>query len=209
MPEPSTKMIPPRRRGPLLYMGAFLWILVAASAFFLLQNRRDVSDGQRQSDAVSESELETGNAADDVAARTNGESQSIPAEAIWDPQGIDDFELIDVDGEKVTKSHLLGKPWVVSFIFTRCVATCPAITASMRKLAAESKEIDVRFVSLSVDPNYDTPAVLKRYAAQHGAKKSRWLFLTGDQRAIYQLIYKSPVPANAREPLPVKYFSAK
>jgi len=172
-------------------VGATLWFLVAVFAFSMLQNRNPKLDSRQNGNTISDTDVKAGDVKDKSTNGESGGSQIIPPEEIWDPEGVDNFELLDVDGKTVTKSDLLGKPWVVSFIFTRCVGTCPAITASVRKLAAQTKEVDVRFVSISVDPNYDTPAILKKYAAEHGAEKSRWLFLTGDQRAIYQLIYKS------------------
>ena len=72
--------------------------------------------------------------------------------------------------------------------YTRCAETCPLQTAALARLQPELlKDARVRLVSLTVDPEHDTPAVLRRYAEQYGADPSRWLFLTGDKNAIHRL----------------------
>jgi protein SCO1/2 len=74
---------------------------------------------------------------------------------------------------------------VADFIFTRCAAACPAMTARMAALHREAPG-DVAFVSFTVDPAHDTPDVLARYARAAGAGPN-WLFLTGAQPALYSL----------------------
>jgi len=111
--------------------------------------------------------------------------------AVWNPEGIDDFELIDQNGRKVTKADLLGRPWLVCFIFTHCTQTCPRISGQMARLQTRLKETDVRLVSITVDPANDTPEQLHGYAEIFGAEKDRWLFLTGDKEQIYKLLTDS------------------
>jgi cytochrome oxidase Cu insertion factor (SCO1/SenC/PrrC family) len=87
---------------------------------------------------------------------------------------------------------------VVNFIFTRCAGPCLSLTAEMARLQEELKErdLDVRLVTITVDPDYDTPEILKKYAEGFGADPGQWLFLTGDKDKIYQLIrdsFKMPV----------------
>lgn len=113
-----------------------------------------------------------------------------------DEKGIEDFELTERSGKKVTKADLLGKPWVVCFVFSRCSGPCPLIMGQMRILHDELKDRDVRFVTITVDPEHDTPEQLKRYADAFNADPKRWLFLTGDKKQIYGLIagsFKLPV----------------
>lgn len=104
------------------------------------------------------------------------------------------FDLKDVSGRAVTLRDLAGKYWVADFIFTRCTGMCPTLTARMASLnqamhqAMNHVESDVLFVSFSVDPDWDTPSVLGRYADAHGAEPSRWLFLTGSREDLYRLI---------------------
>ena len=101
---------------------------------------------------------------------------------------VPDFTLIERSGRQVRRADLLGKVWIANFIYTQCKETCPLQTARMAQLQAEFvNQEDLRLVSISVDPERDTPDVLSRYAKQYGADPGRWLFLTGDKRAIYVL----------------------
>jgi len=98
-----------------------------------------------------------------------------------------DFTLVNRDGQTVRRADLLGAPWIADFIFTRCGASCPMMSLRMSRLEKElPRDLGVRFVSFSVDPEYDTPKVLQEYAESFGAP-GRWLFLTGDKRTIYRL----------------------
>jgi cytochrome oxidase Cu insertion factor (SCO1/SenC/PrrC family) len=99
------------------------------------------------------------------------------------------FTLRERSGRTVSKEDLLGKVWVTDFIFTRCVDECPLVSQRMARLqAAFATQADFRLVSITVDPAHDTPEVLTRYAANFGADAQRWLFLTGEKTAIYQLV---------------------
>ena len=91
------------------------------------------------------------------------------------------FSLIDQDGQRLGKAELAGKVWMAGFIFTRCPTICPAITATMARVQKRARGIenDFRLVSFSVDPEYDTPAVLTAFAAKHHASPRMWRFLTG------------------------------
>src|SRR6185437_10442550 len=94
------------------------------------------------------------------------------------------------------KADLLGKPWLVCFVFTHCAATCPAVTRSMRELQDRLKNHDFRMITLTVDPERDTAEVLKGYGESYGADFRKWSFLRGDQRDVYRLIegsFKMPV----------------
>jgi protein SCO1/2/putative membrane protein len=120
----------------------------------------------------------------------------------WDPQGIADFELTERSGKTVTKKDLLGHPWIVGFIFTRCAGPCPLVTGQMALLQQRLKDSDVRLVTITVDPKNDTPEVLTRYADLYQADPEKWLFLTGDQDKIYKLIiesFKMPVEEQTGE----------
>jgi cytochrome oxidase Cu insertion factor (SCO1/SenC/PrrC family) len=99
-----------------------------------------------------------------------------------------DFALVERSGRPVRRSDLKGKIWVASFIFTNCADECPLMTAEMARLQAEVAAVeDMRLVSITVDPERDTPAVLSQYAERFTADPERWLFLTGDKEAIYRL----------------------
>jgi len=100
------------------------------------------------------------------------------------------FSLTNRDGRSIGLADLAGAPWVADFIFTRCPASCPLMTARMARLNRElPDDLAVRLVSISVDPEHDTPQVLQRYAESFKAP-DRWLFLTGGKQEIYQLSRK-------------------
>jgi protein SCO1/2 len=100
---------------------------------------------------------------------------------------IDGFSLYDQRGKSVRLDDLGGKVWIADFIFTGCQAACPMLTSRMRSLqrhleereAKLGRQLPVRLVSFSVDPEVDTPEKLLAYAAKWGADERRWLFLTG------------------------------
>ena len=98
------------------------------------------------------------------------------------------FTLTERSGKQVTEADLAGDVWVAAFIFTRCPASCPRISTLMKGLQPDLIKSGARLVSISVDPDYDTPEVLTQYAAGLGADPNRWWFLTGNQDAIYKLI---------------------
>jgi len=99
-----------------------------------------------------------------------------------------DFALTEASGRTVTRQDLVGHPWVADLVFTQCGGICPIMTASMSRLVESSSDLpEVRFVSVSVDPERDTPEVLTKYAERFGADRTRWLFLTGEEKAIRSL----------------------
>jgi protein SCO1/2 len=97
-----------------------------------------------------------------------------------------DFALTLQDGAQIGLADLRGKVVVVTFIYTTCADTCPLLTAKLvgiqRQLGADGAR--VRFVAITVDPEKDTPAALRRYAEGHGAKAPGWIFLTGTKGEI-------------------------
>jgi len=99
-----------------------------------------------------------------------------------------DFSLTEASGRAVTRQDLSGHPWVADLVFTQCGGICPTMTAAMSRLVASSTDLpQVRFVSISVDPERDTPEALTAYAERFKADRSRWLFLTGEEAAIRSL----------------------
>jgi len=102
------------------------------------------------------------------------------------------FTLIDHNEAAFGSEHLRGKVWIADFIFSRCAGPCPMMTSRLArlqtKLNTHDRWDDIRLVSISVDGNHDTPAVLKRYAQAAGADDHHWLFLTGSQKDVWQLV---------------------
>ena len=98
---------------------------------------------------------------------------------------IPSFRFTTQEGKTLTQEDLLGKVWVADFVFTRCTGPCPLMTSRMAELAkGMTKAKDVRLVSISVDPEHDSPAVLKEYAERMLADPSQWIFLTGPKPEI-------------------------
>jgi protein SCO1/2 len=95
------------------------------------------------------------------------------------------FRFTTQEGKPLTKEDLLGKVWVADFVFTRCTGPCPLMTSRMAELARGLiKAKDVRLISISVDPEHDTPAVLAEYAGRMSADPAKWIFLTGPKPEI-------------------------
>lgn len=121
------------------------------------------------------------------------------------------FSLTDQDGKPFTDKQLAGRPWISDFVFTQCAGPCPLMTSAMARLQTAVHDSSVRFVTVSVDPTHDTPAVLKAYGAKFGAKQPRWCFLTTSKpEDIYALangLHLSAQPATAQDPpMHAEYF---
>lgn len=99
-----------------------------------------------------------------------------------------DFTLTNQDGQITTLADLTNHVWVADIVFTRCAGPCPRLTRQMKalqeKLPAGST---TKLVTLTTDPEFDSPAVLKKYGQRVDADFSRWTFLTGTKREIAQL----------------------
>ena len=97
------------------------------------------------------------------------------------------FQLINQNGQPFGSTQLSGKIWIADFIYTSCPGPCPMISSRMSELQRPLEKTDVHLVSFSVDPEKDTPEVLRRYAERLQAEPGRWDFLTGPQSVIYDL----------------------
>jgi protein SCO1/2 len=113
-----------------------------------------------------------------------------------------DFTLTNQDGNVTTLADLTNHVWVADIIFTRCAGPCPIITGHMKSLEdALPKTSGAKLVTLTTDPDFDTPAMMKRYGERFDADFSRWTFLTGAKSEIGTLgagslkLSAVPVPA--------------
>lgn len=98
------------------------------------------------------------------------------------------FNLTNQFGASFGLSNLLGHVWVADVIFTRCPLSCERMSQRMRALQDQlGPRVNARFISLTADPVYDTPAKLRQYADRHGADPNRWFFLTGVKTNVYSL----------------------
>jgi protein SCO1/2 len=102
-----------------------------------------------------------------------------------------EVSLIDQHGASISLASLRGKPVLIDFIYTSCASTCPMLTAKMASIAhrlGPALGADVTIVSISLDPEHDTPAELAKYAASHDANGNGWIFLTGPPAQIDQVL---------------------
>jgi protein SCO1 len=101
---------------------------------------------------------------------------------------IADFELTDQNGHAVSLADLRGHVWVADIIFSRCAGPCLKMSRQMQELQqALPAKSQARLVTLTTDPDFDTPTVLKTYSERFGANANRWIFLTGTKKQIADL----------------------
>lgn len=134
--------------------------------------------------------------------------QPPPAPSLQRLWQIPDFKFTERGGETVERANLAGKVWVADFFYTTCPGPCPML--SSRLSAMQEKLVDradVRLVSISLDPEKDTPDVLKQYAERFKAGSS-WLFLTGDKATTYSLVqtgFKLAIAEERNNPEPITH----
>lgn len=117
------------------------------------------------------------------------------------PRELVGFSLTDRTGRTVTRADLDGKFLAVNFVFTGCSSTCLEVNRRMAEIQTlTAGQPDVKLVSLTVDPRTDTPPVLAEFGSRFGADTNRWLLLTGDKPALYELIEKSFLPRDPNDP---------
>ncbi|MDO8432011.1 MAG: SCO family protein [Candidatus Binatus sp.] len=105
--------------------------------------------------------------------------------------GLPAISLTDQHGNSVSLASLKGKPVLVDFIYTSCASTCPRLTAKMVEVARElGPELGEKatIISITLDPEHDSPAELAKYAKVQGADERGWLFLTGPPAQIDQVL---------------------
>ncbi len=99
------------------------------------------------------------------------------------------FSLTAQTGRPFASQELEGQVWVASFVFSSCTNSCPMLAAQMKRLQASlPKQGPYRLVSVSVDPERDTPQRLARYARDLGIEDERWVFLTGKKAEIRKMV---------------------
>ena len=102
---------------------------------------------------------------------------------------ISSMDLVDQEGEPVNLQTFRGQPWFANIIFTRCPGPCARMTQKMRQLqeALPAEASEVQLVSLTTDPDFDTPEVLSQYARKFQADIRSWKFLTGTKEEIVRV----------------------
>jgi protein SCO1/2 len=116
-----------------------------------------------------------------------GQVNHLANRAVQSYGSVPPFQLVNQSGQAFGSNQLAGKIWIADFIFTACPGPCPMISSRMSELQKPLEKTDVHLVSFSVDPEKDTPEVLRGYAEKLHAQPQRWDFLTGPKAAIYDL----------------------
>ena len=114
------------------------------------------------------------------------------------------FSLVAEDGKPFGRDDLLGRVWVADFVFTSCSDACPRLQAKMKKLQDRLIPLEqggnIGLLSISVDPERDTPQKLKEYAETFGARAGLWRSLTGDQKEVERTVVRGFHTAMAKMP---------
>jgi protein SCO1 len=102
------------------------------------------------------------------------------------------FRFENQDGIWISDADMKGKVSVVEYFFTTCKSICPIMNSQMQRIQRKfANTQDLRIFSLTVDPDTDTIAQMKRYATAHNAKAGQWHFLTGEKADLYGLARRS------------------
>jgi len=110
----------------------------------------------------------------------NGEAKKVP-----------DFTFMNQDSLLISNEDFKNKVYVAEFFFTSCPSICPIMNKNMKRIEARfGDRIDFGIASFTIDPERDTPSVLKTYTADYGVFSQNWHFLTGEKKALYNLANK-------------------
>lgn len=119
-----------------------------------------------------------------------GETEVIAGDTVY--HTIADFQFVDQDSSVITQATFDGKIYVTDFFFTSCRTICPIMkTQMLRVYEATLNDPDVLLLSHTIDPDYDTVALLHDFANRLGVKSDKWHFVTGDQEAIFKIAQTS------------------
>jgi protein SCO1 len=101
---------------------------------------------------------------------------------------VGDFAFTTQSGKPLKRAELRGKIWVADVFFSTCAGICPKLSSGMQRIYQAFKgDPEVRLVSFTVDPEYDSIPVLRDYAAQYGAADDQWAFVTGSKADLYRV----------------------
>ena len=134
----------------------------------------DVSRNESRSNFADENKTQL---SDLVFIEINGERKMVP-----------DFSFTNQNGKIITNRDYLGKVYVIEFFFTTCPTICPRMNANLIQIQNSFSEYDnFGVASFTINPEYDTPEVLKAYADSYGVTNPNWNLMTGNQETIYKL----------------------
>ena len=123
--------------------------------------------------------------------RMSSQNETVIDSTLVNMRKAPDFEFTNQNNSKISNATYNGKVYLVEFFFTTCPSICPIMNRNMVLIQNEFKnEKDFGIASISINPENDTPAILKAYAKNYGATLPNWFFLTGDKEKIYDLANK-------------------
>jgi protein SCO1/2 len=159
------------------YIGIAFIVLVFGIIFVPKIVDRIVNQDITRSESRSDQVKESGFASDLEYLIINGKRKKVP-----------DFSFTDQNGNTITNRDYLGKVYVVEFFFTTCPTICPRMNRNLVQIQDTFKEFEnFGVASFTINPEYDTPKILKEYAEKYGITNPNWHLMTGDQDKIYEL----------------------
>ena len=160
------------------YIGIAFIILVFGIIFIPKIIDRISNDDISRHESRSNQQKEQGSKTSDLVFITsNGENRKVP-----------NFSFVDQHGKTITNKDYEGKVYVIEFFFTSCPTICPRMNKNLIHIQNEFIDFeDFGVASFSINPDYDTPEVLKAYAEKYGVTNPNWHLMTGDKETIYKL----------------------
>ena len=170
----------------------YVWVSLVILVFGILFIPRIVNR-LKSGSVVQNNRLANSNGIADLSfIANNGKKRTVPP-----------FSFLNQDSLLISNEDYLGKVYVVEFFFTTCPTICPIMTRNLVELQDTFKDDDFGVASFSINPRYDTPTVLKKYASKYGIVDMDWNLMTGDQEVIYDLANKGfYIIANEEEEAP-------
>ena len=160
------------------YIGIAFIILVFGIIFVpRIVDRISNNDISRQAGRSDQQKDLNSKTSDLVFISNNGENRKVP-----------NFSFINQHGKTITNKDYEGKVYVIEFFFTSCPTICPRMNRNLIQIQNEFKDFeDFGVASFTINPDYDTPEVLKVYAEKYGITNPNWHLMTGDKEVIYKL----------------------
>lgn len=160
------------------YIGiAFIILLFGIIFIPRIVDRITNGDISRQESRSNYEKPEVSKTSDLVFISNNGENRKVP-----------DFSFVNQHGKTITNKDYEGKVYVIEFFFSTCPTICPRMNRNLIQIQNEFKGFeDFGVASFTINPDFDTPEVLKAYAEKYGVTNPNWNLMTGDKEAIYKL----------------------
>ena len=160
------------------YVGIALIILVFGIIFIPRIVDRITSDDVTREESRSKN----------VSTQVSDEAKLAFLNINGEPKKVPEFSFTDQNGNIITNKDYEGKVYLVEFFFTTCPTICPRMNSNLIQIQNNFEGIDnFGVASFTINPNYDTPEVLKAYAEKYGITNPNWHLMTGEQNAIYKL----------------------